>query len=178
MKILVIESSPHQNGSSNLLAEAFMRGAKEAGHTVTIFNAATANIRPCLACNACGMNGVCIQKDSMEDLKELIRQNEMLVFVTPLYYFGFSAQLKAVIDRFHSFNSELIATRKKSFLIVTAHNHNPGIMNCIKAHYLTITDFLGFDNLGWLLATGCGTPQETAQSPYPEKAFLFGRSLQ
>ena len=72
MKILVIESSPHKNGSSNLLAENFMRGAREVGNSVTVFDVARANIHPCLACEVCGMNGPCTQNDDMEKLKELI----------------------------------------------------------------------------------------------------------
>lgn len=44
MKILVIESSPHKNGSSNLLADHFIRGAKEAGHTISTFDAAKASL--------------------------------------------------------------------------------------------------------------------------------------
>lgn len=39
MNILVIESSPHKHGSSNLLADSFIRGAEETGHTVTVFDA-------------------------------------------------------------------------------------------------------------------------------------------
>lgn len=57
MHILMIESSPHKNGSSNLLAERFMEGAKEAGHAVEVFDAARAEIHPCLGCGACGMAG-------------------------------------------------------------------------------------------------------------------------
>ena len=55
MKILVIESSPHKHGSSNLLAGEFIRGAQEAGHSVSIFDAGHANLNPCMGCDACGM---------------------------------------------------------------------------------------------------------------------------
>ena len=54
MKITVIESSPHKNGSSNMLAGEFIRGAEDAGHHVTVFDAASADIAPCLGCDACG----------------------------------------------------------------------------------------------------------------------------
>ncbi len=59
MRILMIESSPHKHGSSNLLAERFMEGAKEAGHQTEVFDAARANLHPCLGCDACGMAGPC-----------------------------------------------------------------------------------------------------------------------
>lgn len=48
MNILVIESSPHKNGSSNLLADNFIRGAEEKGHQVTVFDVARADLHPCL----------------------------------------------------------------------------------------------------------------------------------
>lgn len=48
MNILVIESSPHKNGSSNLLADNFIRGAEEKCHQVTVFDAARADLHPCL----------------------------------------------------------------------------------------------------------------------------------
>ncbi len=100
MNILVIESSPHKNGSSNLLADNFIRGARENGHTVSIFGAASAALRPCLGCDVCGMAGPCCQKDNMAELKEQILGSDMVVFVTPLYYFGMSAQLKTVMTVF------------------------------------------------------------------------------
>lgn len=57
MNILVIESSPHKHGSSNLLADEFIRGAKESGHDVSVFDAGHASLHPCLGCEACGMSG-------------------------------------------------------------------------------------------------------------------------
>ncbi len=100
MNILVIESSPHKKGSSNLLAENFVTGAEEAGHQVEIFDAARADLHPCLGCGACGMSAPCFQKDDMEILRELILKTDMMVFVTPLYYFGMSAQLKTKIHKY------------------------------------------------------------------------------
>ena len=120
MKILVIESSPHKNGSSNLLADNFIRGARENGHTVSIFDAAKASMHPCLGCDVCGMAEPCCQKDDMAGLKEQILGSDMAVFVTPLYYFGMSAQLKTVIDRFYSFNGQLSAKGLKTALIAAA----------------------------------------------------------
>ena len=88
MRIVVIESSPHKKGSSNLLAERFMEGARAAGHETAVFDAGHARIAPCLGCGACGMGGPCVQKDDMGKLREEIAKADMMVFVTPLYYFG------------------------------------------------------------------------------------------
>ena len=70
MKILVIKGSPHTKGSSNLLADQFILGAKEAGHEIVTFDAGHAKIAPCLACEACHKtgSGVCCLRYA--DLKE------------------------------------------------------------------------------------------------------------
>lgn len=177
MNILVIESSPHKHGSSNLLAEEFIRGAKEVGHTIKIFDAGHANLHPCLGCEACGMSGPCVQKDDMADLREMLLETDMTVFVTPLYYFGFSAQLKTVIDRFYSFNGKLTAKRLKTALIAAAWNSDNWTMEDIKAHYETLCRYLNFENNGEILGTGCGTVSMTKHTEFPNKAYEFGKQI-
>ena len=100
MKILVIKGSPHTKGSSNLLADRFVLGAKEAGHEIVTFDAGHAKIAPCLACEACHKtgSGVCCLKDDMQTLKEELMETEMVVFVTPVYWHNTSAQIKLAID--------------------------------------------------------------------------------
>lgn len=177
MKILVLESSPHKNGSSNLLAERFMQGATEAGHTVTVFDAARANLHPCLGCDACGMAGTCCQKDDMAELKEKILDTDMLVFVTPLYYFGISTQLKMVIDRFYSFNGELTSKHLKTALIVAAWDSRKWAMDDISGHYQTLCRYLNFKDEGMILGYGCGSVAMTKGTAYPQKAYELGKSL-
>lgn len=177
MKILVIKSSPHKNGSSNLLAENFIKGAQEAGHQIDVFDAAPANIHPCIACEYCGMSGPCWQKDDMAALLEKILQSDMLVFVTPLYYFGFSAQLKMVIDRFYSFNGKLSSKGLKTALIVAAWDSNNWTMKDIQAHYQTLCQYLNFKDQGMILGIGCGTVAMTKMSSFPQKAYELGKSL-
>lgn len=176
MKILVIESSPHKQGSSNMLADKFMQGAKLAGHEVSVFDAAHANLHPCLGCNLCGMAGPCVLKDDMEALKNRIREADMLVFVTPLYYYGMTTQLKMVIDRFYSFNNELTEMHKKAALIVVSWE-NLDCMSWLQSHYLQLCNYLNFDNKGMILGAGCGTVNKTKTSKYLDEAFEFGKKL-
>ena len=120
MKITVITGSPHRRGTSALLADEFIRGAGEAGHEVFRFDAAFEKVGPCLGCDKCRDGGACIQKDSMEKLNPVLLESDLVVFVTPLYYFGISAQLKAVIDRFYAENDRLQKSKKKAVLMATA----------------------------------------------------------
>lgn len=104
MKILVLTGSPRKNGNSKTLADNFIKGATEAGHEIVRFDAAQKDVHPCIACNSCGMNGPCVFKDDFEFVRKHIADADMVVFATPMYYFGFSAQLKTVIDRFYAIN--------------------------------------------------------------------------
>ena len=62
MKIVILEGSPNQNGSSNLLAGAFIRGAQEAGHTAEVIDAAHSKIHPAPAASRCGYEGPCVRR--------------------------------------------------------------------------------------------------------------------
>lgn len=177
MKILVIESSPHKKGSSNLLAEHFIRGAKEAGHEVIVFDAGHAELHSCLGCEACGMSGPCCQKDDMAKLRQQILSADMAVFVTPLYYFGVSAQLKMVIDRFYSFNGELTGKSLKTALIVASWDDKDWTMREIQVHYKTLCEYLHFRDQGQILGMGCGNVSMTSSTEFPDKAYEFGKSL-
>ncbi len=94
MKIVILKGSPRQNGNSNWLAGQFAKGAVEAGHEIVEFDCAKHKVGGCLACNACGMNGPCVQQDDFIPLREQLLEADAIVLATPIYYFGVSAQLK------------------------------------------------------------------------------------
>lgn len=79
-------------------AEEFAKGAGEAGHMVVSVSAAHSKISPSRGCVFCGYDGPCAQKDDMEHIRLEILEADTLVFVTPLYYYGMSAQLKILVD--------------------------------------------------------------------------------
>lgn len=107
MKITVLTGSPRMNGNTNHMASQFIKGAEDAGHEVYRFDCAKHKISGCVACNACGMNGDCFMQDDFVELRPHLLEADMVVFVTPMYYFGFSTQLKAVIDRFYAINGSI-----------------------------------------------------------------------
>ena len=177
MKIIVLQGSPNRHGSSNTLAEEFIRGAEENGHTVQIVDVAHADIHPCSGCVACGYEGPCTQKDDMEQIRADILAADMLVFVTPLYYYGMSAQLKILIDRFCAFNSSLTAKHIKSALIAAAWNSDNWTFDALGAHYQTLVRYLVLDDQGMVLGRGCGTPSMTSRSSFMQEAYALGKRM-
>ncbi len=177
MKILVLKGSPNINGSSNMLADNFIKGAEEAGHVVEEIDAAHADIVPCTGCVSCGYEGPCILSDDMDIFREKILEADMLVFVTPLYYYGMSAQLKILIDRFCSANSSIQSKHFKSALITVAYNSSNWTFDALETHYDTLVRYLNLDDHGRILGYGCGTPSMTKYSEYPKKAYEFGKRI-
>lgn len=177
MKIVILQGSPNRRGSTALMAEAFARGAQEAGHETQIFHISEENIHPCNGCVSCGYEGPCVQKDGMEKIRPAILDADMIVFATPLYYFSMTSQLKMVIDRFCSFNSSLNRKHMKSVLLAVAWNTADWTFEPLDLYYRTMVRYLNFDDKGEILGYGCGTPSMTRHSGYLEKARSLGASL-
>lgn len=177
MNIVVLEGSPNKNGSSNMLAEHFIHGAEEKGHHIQVIDTAHINISPCTGCISCGYNGPCAQKDDMEQIRSVILDADMLVFVTPLYYYGMSAQLKTLIDRFCAINSSIQRKNMKSALLTVAWNSDDWTFDALKAHYHTLVKYLNLKDQGMVLGRGCGSPSMTRSSGYPKEAYKLGKSI-
>ena len=120
MKIIVLMGSPNRKGSTNILVENFLKGAEEAGHSCEVIEVCHRNIHPCTGCVACGYEGPCVQKDDVEIIRQKLLASDMVVFATPLYYYGMTAQLKTVVDRFCAYNSSLNSRHLKSALLLPA----------------------------------------------------------
>ena len=178
MKIVVINSSPHpKNESTSIyLSEQFTAGAQSAGHEVFTFDAANEETHPCRGCDKCHMDGPCIFKDAIETiLMPKMLEADMLVLVTPLYYYSMSAQLKTVIDRFYSRTERL--HRKKSMLIATAYNSADWTMTALTSHYDTLVSYMEWQDVGTVLGVGCGSRSLAESSKFGPQAYKIGAAL-
>lgn len=176
MKILVITGSPRKNGNSNTLADNFIKGAQEAGHSVVRFDSAFKDVHPCIACNKCGMNGQCVFKDDFEFIKANIVDADVVVFASPMYYFGISAQIKAVIDRFYAINSQ-ISKPKKAVLLMTYADTSAKEAQPIISHYEALLNYLGWSDSGKVIASGVWSEGDIKHTQYPQKAYELGKNI-
>ena len=112
-----------------------------------MIDAAHADLHPCTGCVRCGYEGPCVQKDDMEQFRKEILGADMMVFVTPLYYYGMSAQLKILIDRFCAINSSITRKHMKSALLSAAWNADGWTFDALEAHYKTLVRYLDLDDV-------------------------------
>jgi multimeric flavodoxin WrbA len=105
-KVLIISGSPVKNGNTAMLIEWFGKGAADKGAAITVVHAAelkskTAGCRSCRACQKQKDYG-CVFKDDVADVLLRMNESDAIVMATPLYFFGMSAQIKALVDRMFS----------------------------------------------------------------------------
>ena len=177
MKIIMLMGSPNKKGSSHMLADFFKQGAIEAGHEVEFIDVAHLNINTCKGCIHCGYEGPCIQNDDVTEIRAKILNADMIVFVTPLYYYGMTAQMKTLIDRFCAFNSSLQHKKMKSALLSVAWNCDSWTFEALETYYHTLVRYLKFKDIGMVLGYGCGTPFMTQHSKYLKEAYLLGKGV-
>ena len=178
MKITVLTGSSRKNGTSNYMADEFIRGAKESGHEIYRFDSAHADIKNCLGCNACGMGTKpCIHKDDFVELREHLLNSDVIVFVTPMYYFGMSSTLKKVIDRFYSIDSQLKNKQNKSVLISVQHAPASEVKEPLNNHYQAILSWLNMENAGIINAIGIENVEQLKTTSYPQMAYELGKNL-
>lgn len=103
MKVIAFNGSPRPEGNTELLLNAALKPISEEGHQVRLFKLNLMRIKPCQDCGGCEKTGQCIIKDDMEEIYDAIREADRIILASPIFFFGLSAQAKAMIDRCQAF---------------------------------------------------------------------------
>lgn len=127
-KIIILNGSPRENGNTAALIAQFVKGATEAGNTVTEFFLESMNIHGCKGCFNGGKNpeNPCILNDDMNKIYPVYMAADIVVLATPLYYWSMSGQLKIAIDRLFAvaeLNPNYKNPKKESVLIMAAEGN-------------------------------------------------------
>lgn len=158
------------------MAEAFAKGAA-AHHHVEIVSIRDYKVNPCLGCNTCfKTNGICAQKDDMAIIYEKMSQADMIVIASPVYFYGISAQLKAVIDRFHNPIRDTFHIKKMALLLVGAATL-PELFDAILAEYNLCLKFFSIEDAGKVLVRGVKDKGDIMGTSFLEDAYQLGTSI-
>lgn len=168
MKIIVITSSAHTGGASNYLAEQFIKGAQASGHEIDCYNAVDHQNNFVMVDEN---NAAIVQHDDVEQLLQKVKAADLVVMVTPLYYFGMSSLLKTIVDRFYDHNHELKG-HKQSIMIATAAGND---FESLKINYRQIINYLRWEDVGTIWDGGALT--HPAIDEYGRKAYELGKKL-
>lgn len=98
-KVLVISTSLRLRSNSEALADAFARGAADAGHEVESVSLRSKNIAFCKGCLACQKTLRCVIADDAPAIVGKMGRADVLVFASPIYYYEMCGQMKTLLDR-------------------------------------------------------------------------------
>ncbi len=176
-KVVILVGSARGNGNTNLLSDAFARGAEEAGCSVEKIQVAKKQVAGCLGCNACYRNGgTCVQKDDMEEIREKLLAADIIVLASPIYFYSMSAQLKAVIDRTYAFYQQLAG--KTFYFLVTCGAPDASYTETMLASLRGFTCCVPDAKEGGIvLGTNAMEAGDIRQTGALQEAYQLGRSV-
>jgi len=125
---LFILGSPRKNGNSETMAKAVAKELlQKSGNSVEYIYLNDLNIRPCQACGGCSPTGNCVIDDDMTRLYTKTDEADRLFFVSPVYFYAMSAQIKSYIDRCQARWARKYLLNK---VPVTKHKRTGHLLSC------------------------------------------------
>ena len=177
MNILILSGSPRKGGNTDMLVEAFVKGAS-LKHHVEVVSVHDYKVSPCMGCNACFRHEdyVCYQEDDMTVIYRKMAVADMLVIASPVYFYGLSAQLKAVIDRCHNPVRDTFHIRKMALLLVGAASL-PELFDSILTQYRLCLGFFKLEDAGHVLVRGVKDKGDIKNSDALQEAYQLGLNI-
>lgn len=189
-KILIVQGGGRSKGNTAQLADAFRKGAEDAGHSVETVSLLKKEVKGCIGCNACRYGKPCIQKDSFNEMVPMIKEADLLVFASPLYFWTISSRIKAFLERFYCLAQkdpnpplgryEKYPVKDCALLMTSADNFFWTFEQAVSYYQFTMVNYIGFHDKGMLLAGGCGDTNGKPQiqgTGWLEKAYEFGKTV-
>lgn len=97
--VLVISTTLRKGGNSDILAESFIKGAEEAKNNVEKISLIGKKLDYCKGCLSCQKTERCIINDDANEIIEKIKNSDVVVFSTPIYFYEMAGQMKTLLDR-------------------------------------------------------------------------------
>jgi multimeric flavodoxin WrbA len=186
MKITTLLGSAKKKGNTATVLEWVEEAFESMGHEVERIHLHGKTIHGCMGCAKCKENPVeigCVQKDDAIDIMERMIASDGILYASPLYFWGFSAQIKTLIDRgyalvtkYHQPGHTSLLKDKRIGLLVTAAGGFDENAEGVSAAFDRIGKFLIAGKTGELFVGGCSTP-DNIPDEIRDKAVNLARSL-
>lgn len=98
-KVLIISTSLRMNSNSDILARECEKGARDAGLDAEYISLKGKDIKYCIGCLSCQKTNKCVLKDDVADIMAKVKEAEVIVYATPIYYYEMCGQMKTLLDR-------------------------------------------------------------------------------
>lgn len=146
MNILILNGSPRKNGNTVHALKALKTGF-EPRHRTEWVDVVELNLQGCIACEACHRNGGrCVLHDGGAELMEKVAAADLIVFGSPVYWWGISGHLKQALDKFYSKGDELMTMPKKLGIVVVGEAElDEPQYRLISSQFRSIAQYMGWE---------------------------------
>jgi multimeric flavodoxin WrbA len=176
-KVLVISTSPRKGGNSDTLADEFVRGAQETGNSVEKIALCDLTIGFCKGCLACQKTQRCVIHDDADTIAQKMLTADILVFATPIYYYGICGQMKTMLDRANPLFSADYQFRNVYLLAAAAEENEHTADGAVTALQGWIDCFEKANLAGVVFAGGVTSVGEIRNHPALKNAYEMGRNV-
>ena len=175
--IIIFVGSMRKNGNTARLAQSFAEGAAK-NNNVEIISVADYNVNPCIGCNSCFTRegNKCFQNDDMMQIYEKLRNADIVVIASPVYFYGISAQLKAIVDRLHTPMRNTFRIKRLGLLLVGAAEL-PNLFDSIVLQYQMVLDFFKLESIGTVFVRGVKDIGDIENTSALKEAYELGASI-
>ncbi|MBW1636276.1 MAG: flavodoxin family protein [Deltaproteobacteria bacterium] len=186
MKVVVLLGSPRKNGNSEIVVKAVVTPIEKSGGTVEYIRLNDLNLRPCQGCGGCDKSGKCVLDDDMESVYSAVDDADRVILVSPVYFYGLSAQCKIFGDRMQArwARKYLLRDRfrqdegRKAYLVSAAATKGPKIFECSVLTARYIFDAVDLEYGGEFLVKGVDRRKAVLDHPEEmQRAEKFGRDI-
>lgn len=159
MKIVAVLGSPRPHGNSATLARKFLAAAREQGAEVQEYLLNKMTFQGCQGCRTCKTKtDICILEDDIAPVLAAIKEADLLLLASPVYYGDISGQLKLFFDRTNSLINADFSSRvpagKKAVLVLVQADPDPAQFADIFPRYERWLKLYGFEPVRLLRAVG------------------------
>jgi multimeric flavodoxin WrbA len=174
MLILGLQGSPRKKGNTNFLLSAFLQAAERRGAATRAIQVVERNILPCKEYVVCEKKGYCpIDDDMAGEIYGLLRQAEVVVLASPIFFYNMTSQLKALVDRCQTFwarkyrlkLSDPLKRTRRGFLLSVGATQGKNLFEGLQLTAKYFFDAIDARYEGSLLYRGIEGPKDLADHP-------------
>lgn len=177
MWIIALNGSPRIGGNTDLIIDKMFEGARQQGHQTQKIALYPLKISPCIDCRQCKQgNFTCPLKDDMPKLNNSLEKADVILFGTPIYWYGPTAVMKMVIDRLRPY----ILSRKlqgKTGVLVVPSEEGPVICDPLIKMFKMSMSYIGMTDGGAFLTSAYEKGEIAKNLAEMDRAYQFGQNL-
>ncbi|NVM55762.1 MAG: flavodoxin family protein [Candidatus Helarchaeota archaeon] len=151
MKILALIGSPRKGSNTDTVVDQILDGSKTKGHTSEKLYLYDYEISPCMDCRNCKKGDlICTIKDDMQKIYPKMEEADLIIFGTPIYFYGATGKMKLLIERMRPFiaNGKL---KGKKGIVLAPSEEGPKACGLLVKMFQMSFEYLGIEFAGKIL---------------------------